>query len=191
MGVSASAMDIPLLQLAFFIFLSASAYAVPSVLLITPSNGESTTEPMPAFSWVATDDYSPQLTCNLYIDDSVAIENVRVSSGSAYSAKMNTPMSSGAHRWAVSCWDTMQGSNASETRTLFKATVQAAALAVPTEFIPVFVTASGKQPGSLSSASLIDELFSWPTILVFPLTLMPALFMIFLIMSKRQEEGHY
>jgi hypothetical protein len=183
MGFSASA---------FFTLamLAGITFALPlSVSLISPSNGETITDPTPSFSWVATGGASPELTCSLYIDGKTAISGMGVVAGGQHSAKMASLLPEGTHKWFVSCWDITKDSNFSETRTIVRASVSTASIAKPSA-IPVFVTQSG--PGqSLTTASFVDEMFSWPTVLVFPIAVLPAVFLIFLMMSKKGKEGGY
>ena len=171
-------------------FLAGVLFALPpAITLLSPVNGESTTDPAPVFSWVASSASSPSLTCSLYVDDSVAAGNMRAESGAAQSAKAAFPLAVGGHRWFVVCWDTMGSGNSSAARTLTIAFTARAAL--PAEAIPVFVSPSGKGPGkNLAAASFMDDLLKWPTVLAFPMAVLPALLIIFMLMGKKRSRGY-
>jgi hypothetical protein len=75
----------------------------PSVVLISPLNNTNILRTV-NFNFTASDNMDANLTCNLYIDNSLNKSNISVLNGSVISVNV-TRFSLGIHNWNVSCMD--------------------------------------------------------------------------------------
>ena len=108
--------------------------AAPAISISSPANNSTTTNRNVSFSWSATDILGA--TCNLTIDGMVnrsGIEDENHSGGGGsngggggcgssgplplfFNAYATSNFSDGVHNWSVSCWDSINNTNTSETR---------------------------------------------------------------------------
>ncbi len=68
------------------------------------------------FNWSVTDDFSSPLTCNLTLNGSRNATNLEVTNASWRNMTINL-LARGTWHWNVSCWDVMNHTNTSVTRT--------------------------------------------------------------------------
>ncbi|PIZ50896.1 hypothetical protein COY27_05430 [Candidatus Woesearchaeota archaeon CG_4_10_14_0_2_um_filter_33_13] len=90
--------------------------SAPTISLNYPENGFNTTSTSINFNWTTTDNYFTALTCNITVDGSVNVSTVATTNGTAKNQSVSG-FSDGTHNWNVTCWDGVNNTNTSTTRT--------------------------------------------------------------------------
>ncbi len=85
------------------------------VSLLAPPDGYASVSNGLNFSFNATDDLDPNLTCSLFIDNSVVPPNIIAQNASNVTITV-TDVSDGLHFWNVTCWDLASNINTTDTR---------------------------------------------------------------------------
>ncbi|NOZ80989.1 MAG: hypothetical protein GXP63_04920, partial [DPANN group archaeon] len=88
----------------------------PAIDLHHPSPSQAMNSNTVLFNWTASDNVLSAMTCNLTIDDQVNVSGIAGSSGIVISQTVAN-FSQGTHNWSVACWDSLNNSNTSLTRS--------------------------------------------------------------------------
>ncbi len=87
----------------------------PKLYLASPVNYYNTSLTSVNFTWNATDNVDPWLSCNLSIDGKVNVSNI-ASQNSKLKTQAVSGFIEGLHNWSVVCWDDLNNKNYSQTR---------------------------------------------------------------------------
>jgi len=119
----------------------------PPTTAISPAAYANTSISNLTFNWTVTDAYRTSLYCNLTIDGAVNRGSLAVQNGTPYATTAASPLADGNHTWAVSCWDDLNNTNSTQSRTFTIDTgapnVTATALAEPDNFYSLYDSALG------------------------------------------------
>ena len=88
----------------------------PQITLNHPEQGFNTSNTSIIFNWTATDDFSENMSCKVFVDGVNLTGNITSINNVATSITLNN-LNSGTHNWNVTCYDLVQNNNVSETRT--------------------------------------------------------------------------
>jgi len=88
----------------------------PTISDLSPSDGHSTTNTRPTFSFKVTDN-DPQNTCHLYIDGSLAA-TATVDTNTTSSITPSSSLPAGSHTWCILCEDGVLNQGQSQDRTI-------------------------------------------------------------------------
>ena len=88
----------------------------PSIQLLTPPD-YNTSNTTVMLNWTIIDYADTNFTCNVTIDGLVNVTNITVFNNTPANVTISG-LDEGVHVWNISCWDTLNNSNTSETRNL-------------------------------------------------------------------------
>ena len=89
----------------------------PSIILNYPVHNYNTSANLINFNWTATDNFpSNDITCNLTLDGTVNKSNISSSNGASTNYTISG-LADNAHTWNITCWDSLNNTNTSETRS--------------------------------------------------------------------------
>lgn len=89
----------------------------PRIQLNAPANGTTLNNSLVSFNWTAIDEMDANLTCNLTFNNAVNLSNQPSLNNTAINYSVN--LSENAYVWNVTCWDDLNNTNVSETRTFW------------------------------------------------------------------------
>jgi len=141
----------------------------PIIVLSAPVNNSRFNISSIMFNWTAKDNISINVTCNLTIDNVVNQSNLSVTRDSAYNLTIAN-LSDKTHYWDVTCWDSVNNTQNSETYWLLIDTVypgieftsDISANNSMQNYTHIFVNASGSDGNNISMfIDFGDSLVSW------------------------------
>ncbi|MCP3682408.1 MAG: DUF2341 domain-containing protein [bacterium] len=86
----------------------------PFIEIHNPWQGQNFSVDDVVFNFTATDNLAPNLTCNLTLNNFINETNFIVPNGSSYNLTIDN-LDLGNHSWNVTCWDSLNNTNISET----------------------------------------------------------------------------
>ena len=89
----------------------------PTILLNFPVAGDNLSDTTVNFNWTPTDNISPELRCNISIDGKINNTQPIETNSSASTNYSVSGLTEGVHSWNVTCWDRLNNTNTSQTRT--------------------------------------------------------------------------